>query len=277
MVGGKNYHQDQSAVLGLLIPGDDPRDGGAYRWVELTTVSWMMSIHVLDMNADGLDDIVYSDKQGPGCGVWWLQQPGEEQKPWKRHSIFSGGLGGCMLIDVVDVDGDGLLDILAPIDFRRPHPDSRHEHRRLLIAKRGDDSGEKWSLIFAPVPPNTGQPKAVTAGDLDGDGRAEIVVTSTGAEADQIGAYALSYDGPLHDAVWTARNIGGPEGVKFDIVRLIDFDGDGDLDVLSNEEKALRGVGPLQRQHGLGVFWYENPVVSGEAVATRPRSEAQGL
>ena len=38
------------------------------------------------------------------------------------------------------------------------------------------------------------------------------------------------------------------DGVKHDLVPLIDLDGDGDLDVLTTEETK-----------GLGVVWYENP------------------
>ena len=37
-------------------------------------------------------------------------------------------------------------------------------------------------------------------------------------------------------------------GVKFDLVQLLDIDRDGDLDILTCEERD-----------GLGVLWYENP------------------
>jgi len=43
-------------------------------------------------------------------------------------------------------------------------------------------------------------------------------------------------------------DISGPKGVKFDRIELIDLDGDGDLDVLTCEERD-----------NLGVIWYENP------------------
>ena len=39
------------------------------------------------------------------------------------------------------------------------------------------------------------------------------------------------------------------EGVKFDRIETIDLDGDGDLDVLTCEERD-----------NLGVIWYENPL-----------------
>ena len=50
-----------------------------------------------------------------------------------------------------------------------------------------------------------------------------------------------------------AFDISGAPGIKFDLVRLLDLDGDGDLDVLTNEEQEART--------GLGVMWYENPAI----------------
>jgi len=44
--------------------------------------------------------------------------------------------------------------------------------------------------------------------------------------------------------------VSGPEGVKYDLVALVDLDGDGDLDVITTEETA-----------NLGVIWYENPTM----------------
>ena len=38
-------------------------------------------------------------------------------------------------------------------------------------------------------------------------------------------------------------------GVKFDLVELVDLDGDGDLDAITCEEVD-----------NLGVFWFENPL-----------------
>ena len=69
---------------------------------------------------------------------------------------------------------------------------------------------------------------------------------------------------PVTDAAWTRhtidsgprgadgvrpRPIAGPEGAKFDRIELVDLDDDGDLDLVTTEERD-----------GLGVVWYENPV-----------------
>jgi len=47
---------------------------------------------------------------------------------------------------------------------------------------------------------------------------------------------------------WTAFDIAGLSGTKFDLVQPVDLDGDGDLDVMTTEETER-----------LGVIWYENP------------------
>jgi hypothetical protein len=46
----------------------------------------------------------------------------------------------------------------------------------------------------------------------------------------------------------TFHDIAGPHGIKFDRIELLDLDMDGDLDVMTCEERE-----------NLGVVWYENP------------------
>ncbi len=58
----------------------------------------------------------------------------------------------------------------------------------------------------------------------------------------------MSYRRAVTDPEWDAHEISRPEGVKFDVFELIDIDGDGDLDVITTEERT-----------NLGVCWYENP------------------
>jgi hypothetical protein len=48
---------------------------------------------------------------------------------------------------------------------------------------------------------------------------------------------------------WLPHEISGrKEGIKFDRIELLDLDADGDLDVITCEERD-----------NLGVIWYENP------------------
>ena len=91
--------------------------------------------------------------------------------------------------------------------------------------------------------------KAVQVGDIDLDGKLDIVHdTEPGGDPKAPGVAWMSYGRSPTDRDWTAHDISGPQGVKFDRIELLDVDSDGDLDVITCEER-----------HNLGVFWYENP------------------
>ena len=50
---------------------------------------------------------------------------------------------------------------------------------------------------------------------------------------------------------WTAHELSGPDGIKYDLIGIVDLDADGHADVITTEEQL--------DTKGLGVIWYENP------------------
>jgi hypothetical protein len=60
----------------------------------------------------------------------------------------------------------------------------------------------------------------------------------------------LSYRSSPTAPAWDPHEISGLDGIKHDLVQLLDLDNDGDLDVITCEETK-----------NLGVFWYENPAL----------------
>jgi len=188
-----------------------------------------MSIVAADMDRDGDQDILFSGHRGPRSGVYWL----ENGAAWKEHVV--GAVGREVLfIDLADVDGDGQREVIAAV---KPRDVLVHRRRR-----RAD--GEQWDVETIPFPADfTGTAKAVLVADIDQNGRADLVYTAEKA------------GGELRGAVWMdgatrqVHDISGAPGVKYDLIELHDFDGDGDLDVLTTEDVD-----------GLGVIRYENPL-----------------
>jgi hypothetical protein len=89
-----------------------------------------------------------------------------------------------------------------------------------------------------------GTGKSIRSANVNLDGNEDLVYSCEQA------------NGAKHGVVWLdmtpeglqIRPISGPVGAKFDLIQLVDLDADGDLDVVTCEERA-----------NLGVFWYENP------------------
>jgi hypothetical protein len=225
VVGAKSA----GAELGWFESPERPRDLAAWAWHPLRKVGWTMSLLAADMDGDGDLDLVASDRKGPASGCFWLEN--DAGGAWPEHAI--GGRGReVMFMDLADLDGDGLQDAVVatkPAD--------------VLLFRRLDRSGTRWEASTVPYPERTGGAKSVAVGDLDGDGKPDLVLSCEGAKGELSGVVALLRRG---DA-WIPREISGPAGTKFDRVQLVDLDGDGDLDVLTCEETE-----------NLGVIWYEN-------------------
>lgn len=152
-----------------------------------------------------------------------------------------------MFATLADVDQDGLEDIVTCAK----DPECIHFYRRTqLQPPKWDVHVINWPKNDTSDPGNAmvGGAKAVEVGDVDGDGDNDLVCTCEGAK-NVSGAFWLSFEKSPTESDWTYHEIAGTKkGVKYDIVRLIDLDHDGDLDAVTCEERD-----------NLGVFWYENP------------------
>lgn len=233
----------EGAAIGWFESPENPRDLAAWRWHEIGPVGWMMSIKTLDMDGDGDLDVLVSDRKGAQRGVRWLENPGkvdEQVLPWRNRTI-GGTDREVMFLAVADLDGDGVDEIVcackdAPILVLQP------------------SGGRSWKAFDVAMPRGAGSGKAVAVGDLDQDGRADLVFSCEHAQGDLSGVGWLALGGFPSRPDYTAYDISGPMGIKYDLLELYDVDGDGDLDVIGCEEsQAVDG-----RSGGLGVFWYEN-------------------
>jgi hypothetical protein len=223
----------------------DARDLQAYKWHNISPAGWIMSLRSADMDNDGDQDVLTSDRKGDMRGCRWLENPGpgpKQKEPWRNHFI------GCrdketMFLTLADIDDDRLQDVLAAA--KTPNQSC------IAILRRLDAGGRAWREYVIPYPQRAGSAKAVVVGDIDLDGTKDIVFSCENAKAPKSGVMWLSRANGPFDGNWQAHDISGPQGIKYDLMELLDLDGDGDLDVLACEESEKKG--------GLGVLWYENP------------------
>lgn len=222
VAGSKN----EGAAIGWFESPADPRDLAAWQWRPIRSAGWVMSLIAEDMDGDGDQDVVYTDRRGDQRGAGWLRNPGGTGA-WE-DVVIGGRDHEVMFINrahfgdekvwICTVRGGGLLHFTPT-----PHG--------------------TWSQAEIPMPEGTGTGKGVAVADLTGDGKAEIVVTCENSR-DLHGVFYLAQS----DDGWRPRAISGIPGTKYDLVIPIDFDGDGELDILTCEEAER-----------LGVIWYENP------------------
>ncbi|MEZ5942447.1 MAG: VCBS repeat-containing protein [Planctomycetaceae bacterium] len=206
------------------------------KWQTLSPVGWVMSIESVDMNADGRLDILFSDRKGNHRGIHWLEHPEKATENWIRHTVGGTNLE-VMFLSLGDINHDGKTDIACAV-----------KGAGIQWFERIDDDGLRWRQHEISMPENTGSGKGVAIGDIDGDGLNDIVFTCEHSEQKHGAGWLKAING-VDSASWELHPISGSkEGIKFDLIQLIDLDTDGDLDVVTCEERD-----------NLGVIWYENP------------------
>ena len=72
-----------------------------------------MSLRLSDMNADGAEDLLISDRRGMTRGVKWLEiPPNPVTEKWPIHNI-GGSENEVMFLDIADVDGDRQHEVVV--------------------------------------------------------------------------------------------------------------------------------------------------------------------
>ncbi len=247
--------RDGGIFLFHAPPPEQRHEPRAWQRRRLANVHKGKSIELLDMDADGDTDILYSGARK----IFWLENPGPDNPrgDWASHRVGTGSdLALC------DLSGDGISDIVATASskefpmiarwFERP-PDGRRgrgrwpEHRIFMRGEIPSRFYQPQDLALKSIACARFQSSPTT------DDTPWLAVTTSGSG---YGIFTLAppagFDAQ-EESHWRPRPLTDYEWVmKYDNIIAADVDLDGDTDLVTSEENT----GFLFR--GAGVLWYEN-------------------
>ncbi len=192
------------------------------------------NVFISDVDGDGKPDLVVL-----GLSYWGVLRntgtgPLTSSSLVSRTTIGVVGISG-EAFTVGDLDGDGKPDVV--VNYHGTGEDSVYVYRNTT-------SGSSISFAW-PVPFYTGAPSAMTIGDIDGDGKPELVVANWPFSGGYVSVLRnLSTPGSFTTAS-LASHVDFATGPRLSDVAIADLDGDGKADIVAispNEISVLRNT-----------------------------------
>ena len=242
----------------------NPRQMDGWKRHVIDRVGGAWVFRLLDIDQDGDQDVILADVETKSTtkGVRWLENPGPGSalnEKWPSHRI--GGNESEMQngasVAIGDVDRDGLKDVILQCN------------KVMLYFRCTGTKPVAWKTYRIPLPAQLGKyAKDVAVADLNGDGRMDLIANrgddgwrDGGISAKEWAVYWMEYSGAKPGTEWKCHVIRHGLGLrreKWERILPYDFDGDGDLDIVSNEKKAWTALPPEAGGSVLGIIWMEN-------------------
>jgi hypothetical protein len=239
------------AILGIDVDGDGKTDVVPNRrplgWYEVVkgadgkpefkrydvdvsgrkSADWLHGLGAGDINGDGRQDLV----TGEG---WWEAPKDPRVEKWIEHAEFKLRDAGIPMI-VTDLDGDGDNDIIYG---------EGHDYGLFWMEQTKEGDARKW--IKHEIDKSASQYHSLVWVDLDGDGQNELVTgkrwrghgNDDPGSFDPLGVYYFKWD--RAKKTWEKHIISYDDHVGTGMQALVvDFDKDGDLDVVCPGKSGL--------------------------------------
>jgi dienelactone hydrolase len=180
-----------------------------------------------DINGDGRIDVV-----GPNG---WAESPADPSQPWTFHADWSLHRDCCVPMLVFDVDGDGDNDLV----WSRAHGTGLY-----WLEQQAGATGRTWTKHV--IDTAWSQAHTLELADLDGNGRPNIVTGKRylAHEGRDIGEWdpllIASYEFLPDSRSWKREVLNTGTACGWDLdPKVVDLDGDGDLDLLCPGRSGL--------------------------------------
>jgi hypothetical protein len=216
----------------MVLPGDGVGNFGAAIGSPVNVASGQ--IVAADMNGDGMPDAVLAGISGnPRLSV--LTNQGNGKFSSERDYVLPN-YSTCLA--VADFNGDGLMDVAVGVGGTIPGTSATTGVYVLL--GRADGTLGAPALIDSSL-----YPSSLAVRDLNGDGRADLVVADQGF----FSPGGRQVNGGLHvylgnpDGTFTSVAVPSTSATNYSLVALGDLDGDGKLDLIAAGNVAGNNFG----------------------------------
>ncbi|MFW5740372.1 MAG: FG-GAP repeat domain-containing protein, partial [Myxococcota bacterium] len=216
-------------------------DGAAEAWEKIVVdeadqdaVHACNGVFAVNLDDDAALELVVVSGPAMGSattGVYLFDAVDGDTSNWVKRTLYENDDQTFFKVYAFDVNDDGALDLVAS-----------GASRSLLLVNPGDGSTD-WE----PHPMADGTGGCIIPGDVDGDGRTDVVHANL--MADKISWTRIGWQGsaPVFEDTTICTTFPRP----FD-VNLLDVDEDGHLDVVAS------------KIFGAGLRWFESPAADGD-------------
>ncbi len=223
-LAGANYQQLIAAEPWYVVYGHDVGAQWSRRW-SIQTSHDIGALEVADVDNDGTPEVLIGENQHGKVFAYDLVT---QVQKW----AINNPPGGVTNIAVGDVDADGEVDLLWGAGWENTGPDY------LYVASTSGAHAIKWQSVDLQGPF-----LGPVIGDLDGDGRPELVVCSYKSDAGFKNGRILVFDATTLTLRGMSAPVVGPygtEGVRD--FKLRDLEGDGRMEIVLASDRTYDGV-----------------------------------
>ena len=191
----------------------------------------------VDLDQDGMREfmvpVLWDDGGTNRRSIFVFENTGDDTYEAVWSFQFPGVADQFVTVDVSDLDGDGTLEILA-VNVRAPGDDDAGPNLYIFENQGDNDYGTEPTVTWDLGSATRDVVRVAKAGDFDGDGQQEVVLTSFLTQPAIVVASVSDFAVPVWTSEFVNNDIGG-SAPDIAAIGVGDMDNDGNLEIVMTE------------------------------------------